>query len=71
MLQKTILGNLAHHHIINTKNHKVGNIVNKIIQDDILNEHSEDIANGCFVDIEKILLNRLWEITIILITWLK
>ena len=31
--------------IINTKNRKVENIVKKIIQDDVVHEHSEDITN--------------------------
>ena len=42
--------------IINTKNRKVENIFKKIIQDDAVNENSEEIANMLnvyFVDIGK------------------
>ena len=47
-------------------------MVKKILQDDVVHEDSENkdnMFNDYFVDIEKILLNRLGEImTIILIT---
>ena len=54
LLQKRYKANLAHNKIINTINGKVENIVKKIIQDDVVHEDAEDIANmfnDYFVDI--------------------
>ena len=60
--------------IVNTKNCKVENIVKKIIQDDIVHEDSEDIANmfnDYFADIGKNIAESIMEIIrIIMITLL-